>query len=517
MVNKELLFSAVYNKINRLALHSIVNECFINGLPISNDVITKQETIGLTKYSYDVLNRLGGFSVLESAMINEALSFDQKLLLGSIYNICTEASKEVATRIVKETDCKAPTTKMNDVVDKASMTKDEYQKFISSARTLDVDKISDIIKEKTLAVIKDEQEQYEKEDQLDQELKDALSESKDFSSTTVESYMDIVLSKQDPRHHVSVFSKLQDSAMEMMSIVKVGNNGTDPIPVINKVTFEGFIEELKCQNEDFDVWYESYNGISNEEVCEVPDNVKPKLGTLVSIIIYTIMETLKTMNLYTPAMSEIKKFVNKQVTTGDDVVKLDKGRLYEKAQEKVSESNMTDFSKVNSKDLSKKLNDLKKVSELVQESARVNGDSEITVPLVYALESQIEDITDVLNVRDADNKAKAAVVEGYYENLNRSRDIAQMNKISNLFGKNPNVKEIRLKVDPNRISSVIDVECANESMQVIKSSFINIEYACESNVYLDYIASVYNNSKLATVDKPVYLVVNDGTGRKIEL
>lgn len=517
MVNKELLFTAVADKINRLALHSIVNECFINGLPISNDVITKHETVGLTKYSYDVLNKLGGFSVLENAMVSESLSFNQKLLLGTIYNICTEASNEVATRVVKDTDCKEPTIKLNDVVDKVSMTEEEYQKFISSARTLDIDKITDIIKEKTLTVIKDEQEQYEKEEQLGKELKDALSESKNFSGASTESFMDIVLSKQDPRHHVSVFSKLQDSAMEMMGIVKVGNDGTDPLPIVNKVTFEGFIETLNNPNEDFDIWYESYSGISNEEVCNVPDEVKPKLGTLVSIIIYTIMETLKTLNLYTPSMTEIKKFVNNRVTSGDDVLKLDKEHLYEKAQEKVSESNMCDFSKVNSKELTKKLNDLKKVSELVQESAKINGDSEITVPLVYALESQIEGINEVLSSRDADNKAKAVAIEGYYENLNRSKDIAQMNKISSLFAKNPNIKEIRLKVDPKRISSVIDVECANESMQIIKSSFINITYACESDVYIDYISDVYKNSKLATCDKPIFIVINDGSGKRIEL
>ena len=64
MINKNILMSRLTDKFKMLTFHSIVNECFVNGLPINQAEISNDEKKALTKYSYDVLKRLGGFSVL---------------------------------------------------------------------------------------------------------------------------------------------------------------------------------------------------------------------------------------------------------------------------------------------------------------------------------------------------------------------------------------------------------------------------------------------------------------------
>ena len=514
MINKTLLVSALTDKFNNLTLHSIVNECFINGLPLDTNETTKQEKIGLTRYSYDVLKKIGGFKALESAICNKGLSMREKLMLGSIYNICTEASCGAAKRVASETDCNNTKEKFSDIVDRASFTEDEYKKFTKKAENLKLEEISDIIKEKTLAVIKDEQEQYEKEEKLDSELKDALSESKDFTDTSVESYMDIVLQKSDPRHHISLFSKLQDSAMEMLQITKLPSEGCDVIPGVIKVTFEGFLDELKMDSESVNTACESYCNISNEELCNSSDEMKPKLATLISIVVYTIMETLKTLNIYSPSMNSVKKFVNGNVNS-ENINKCNENIVYEKARSLITESNTSDFSKMKSNILTKKLANLKEASESIQLAGVEHGRVSESVELVSALESQIEEITEVLSVRDEDNKKVAT--EGYFDNYNRSHDISQMNKIGSLFGHNPNVSEIRLKVNEGNLQSVIDVECANESHQIIKKSFINLQYACESDHFIDYIKDTYKASKLSSMDKNVCIIVNDGKGQKIAL
>ena len=84
--------SRLTDKFKVLTLHSIVNECFVNGLPINQSEISDRERKSLTKYSYDVLNTLGGFAVLENAIDVDKKSFKQNLLLGEIYNVCTEAA-----------------------------------------------------------------------------------------------------------------------------------------------------------------------------------------------------------------------------------------------------------------------------------------------------------------------------------------------------------------------------------------------------------------------------------------
>ena len=43
----------------------------------------------------------------------------------------------------------------------------------------------------------------------------------------------------------------------------------------------------------------------------------------------------------------------------------------------------------------------------------------------------------------------------YYGQRQRENDIAQFNKIGNLFSTNPHIREIRLKVDPKNMQSII--------------------------------------------------------------
>lgn len=516
MINKGILMTRLTDKFKLLTFHSIVNECFINGLPINQSEITNDEKKALTRYSFDVLNKLGGFSVLESAFDANKKSFKQNLFLGDIYNICTEAATDAAKRICGETDCKDPSANLNDIVDKASFTEAEYKKFSAKADGLKLDDIQDIIKEKTLNVIKDEQDQYEKEEALDEELKDALADSDDFEDSTTESYMNLFLSKNDPRHHITVFSRLQETAMETMQVMNVSNLDNDIFSIIDKVTFEGFIDDLKTRDKSFDSAIESLNNISNEDACNIPSESQPKLATLVAIITYTVMETLKTMNLYCPSQDCIQKFVNKPIST-TNLVQNDINQVYSKAEEKLHEGNNIDFSKLNSRDLTNRLADLKKIGDTVQNTNAISVESDRALNIMQNVDKQVDLINNVLHQRDADNKAKAMATESYYDKYNKSNDLAQFNKLGHLFGKNPNVKEIRLKINPNSIQSIVDVDAANESGQVIKSTFMNMQYACEDSKYIDYLKESFNNSKLADFDKHVCLVINDGTGRKIGL
>lgn len=516
MINKSILMSRLTDKFKMLTFHSIVNECFVNGLPLNQSEFSNDDKKALTKYSYDVLNKLGGFSVLESAFDANHKSFRQNLLIGEIYNVCNEAACKAAKRVCEETDCKDPAANINEIVDKASFTEEEYKKFATKANTIGLEDIQKIIKDKTLNVIKDEQDQYEKEEELDEELKDALASSDDFTDTTTESYMDMFLAKNDPRHHITLFSRLQETAMEMMQVMSLPDNGEDPFPLINKVTFEGFIDDLKVTDKSFDSAIESLNQISNEDSCNVPCEAQPKLATLVAIVTYTVLETLKTMNLYCPTQACIQKFVNKPVSTTDNIQN-DVSQVYARAEEKLHEGNRVDFSKMDSRDLTNRLSELKKINESVQGTKAISTESDRALNIMQNIDKQVNAINNVLHSRDMEIKEKATATESYYDGYNRSSDLAQFNKIGHLFGKNPNVREIRLKINPDRIQSIIDVDAANESGQVIKSTFMNMQYACEDSKYIDYLKESFANSGLSNCDKHVCLLINDGTGRKIGL
>ena len=523
MINKGILQSNLTNKFTLLALHSIVNECFINGLPLNQSEITNDEKRALTKYSYNVLNQIGGLRALESTFNNPNYTMKQKMLVYDIYDISHEIATEAAKRIVSETNTKDPNNKLNEIVDRAAFTDAEYKKFASKAEKLDLDSISDIIKEKTINVLKDEQEQYEKEESLENELKDALAQSKDFANVTTESYMDIVLTKADARHHVSLFSKLQEAAYEMTLNTPI-KNGTDIFPIVEKVTFEAFLEPLKKITSylDIDKCYESY--VANEsDVTMYPmhEQMRPKLSSLVSIIVYTIMETLKTLNLYSPSQDCIKKFVC-STASQDKVNSMKAFDVYNKAIEMLKEANCTDCSKVETSHLSNTLVEMKKIGDIL-ESFIANGvegvESEQVTLTLDKLHTQMDRIETVLNEKAVMTREKAieSSTTTYYGELQKQNDIAQFNKISNLFSRNPLVSEIRLKVNPNHMQSIIDVDVANESGQVIKSSFMNMQVAVESSKYLDYLNETFKKSKLADTSKCVCIVMNDGSGKKIIL
>lgn len=522
MINKAVLSSVLHDKFSLLALHSIVNECFINGLPLKQEDISNDEKVALTKYSYKVLEQVGGFRALENALGSAIYNDKQKTFLFDIYETCKEIANEATKRVVMETNCKDPETKFEEVVDKAAFTDAEFAKFSKNADKLNLEDASEIIKKKVLTVLKDEKEQYEKEEELHNELKDALKDSEDFSETSTESYMDIVLTKADPRHHVSLFSKLQEAAFEVANTTKV-IDGEDVFPIIDRVTFEAFLSSLRKNDVDVDICYEAYVENNDERLAEIPADKKAKIASLVSMIVYTIMETLKTMNVHCPSQDEVKKFVCD--TSDNQKMEEDKvSNIYAKAMEMLKEANCSDFTKMDSTKLSEILAELKKISDTLK--ALIINDmnsavaSKITITL-DGLREQQNRIESILNERTRMEEERATesaiTAESYYGKLQRENDIAQFNKITNLFAKNPLVKEIRLRVDPKNARSVVDIEAANEAGQVIRSSFMNMQVAVESSRYCDYLAETFKESKLADTDKHVCIVYSDGTGKRISL
>ena len=230
-----------------------------------------------------------------------------------------------------------------------------------------------------------------------------------------------------------------------------------------------------------------------------------------------MMETLKTMNIWSLSSDKIKDFVSKPI----DVVsasKLDRDTVIAKANGMIHECSMEDFTKLDNQILSKKLVESKKLSELAQEMLIQNVDDMKLVDVIDRLDQNVASMESVLFNRDNQQKKNAIPAkESYYTTLDESKDIAEFNKISSLYGKNPLVSEIRLKVNPNGITSIVDVACANESGQEIKKSFMNISKACESSEFIDYLTELYQRSKLSDTQKKTMIYINDGKGTKMAL
>lgn len=532
MINKDLLGKAVEKKIADQLFFAVVSECFVGGLPIDESNISENDAKNLQKYAWTVTQSIGGINALESAVDFDKKTPAQNLFLGKIYSVCTEAAKSVKKKALDNAD-KTPTYR--EVVDSSTLSESEIKQFTKEKQDLNLDKVANIIKKKTLNVIKEEKEQYDKEQELDKELEDALADAKEDkdkdnniatedidpgasemeNKAAKEAMLDIYLDKNAPRHHVSVFSRLQETAMEMMNLVSM-NNEEDYMPVVIKTTFESLLPNN--QKIDVDAAIESTHNIVKEEICSVPQENRPKIATLVSVIVYTMMETLKTMGIFCPSQESIQRFVNKQIDSSEVAAK-NATESYTEAKEVIKSSSRLDFSKMTSSNLSDKLVELKTAIESAERCFPDNENPVELADIVSESLGYIDTINGILQQRNSDAKrAKAsAATESLNTRRQKSNDLAQFNRINHLFSSNPGISEIILQVNPNQVASIIDVKCATESGKVTHTSYMNMEYVCESSSYVDYLKDTFNKSKLADTQKRVNILIADGRGQKIAL
>ena len=123
------------------------------------------------------MSSLGGIDAVEAAIDIQHKSPYQNLFIAGIYNTCMESAKECAKKKCVDEDICSKEDKMSDVLAKASLSKEDCRKFAQRADTMKFDDVAEIIKKKTLQVISDEKEQFKKEQDLDSELEQALSEN----------------------------------------------------------------------------------------------------------------------------------------------------------------------------------------------------------------------------------------------------------------------------------------------------------------------------------------------------
>lgn len=528
LLDKNLLETALVSKFSNQLLTAIVSEAFVNGLPFDQKDLTNDDRKSLTKYTGEVLESLGGFNAISKAK-HEALIADD------ILEICKESATEAACRVCKEEITGPNNTKtLPEVVDDASFTKDEYDKFVKSADHMDLDKVSDIIKDKVIGTIKSEKDEYEKQTEVETELKDAISDNPDVpkdatpaedddkkddnkdeecdgcsDDSSLDSYMDIVLNKSDPRSHITLFSKLQDVSANVISNTYESFTNI-PYKTLNMITFENFLGDLH-KEQDIDTAIESLGMYAAATECD-QDCQKPDLGNtslICTVVVYTVLETLKTLGLYTPPASSVRTFVdrgsNEDAQSHAEFLKAKMERMIDDIKRADESATTTDrtayFDELTS----------------IKESAL-----SITNPEFDTAKDEIAKKADeAINIVAA--KLSAAVeaantvhTPSQWDLQKKELTIAQFNKLNNIYGSNPNVRKIVLKYNPAMESSM-DIDCKDGRGSVIDSGFIEVNYSPVFGSFVDFVKEAYGASNLVKSSKKVDIYYTDGSSKLIEL
>jgi len=524
MINGNILHDKLMDKFMTIAFNSIVTECFIKGLPIEAKFMDQEENTRLKNYMSSVIESLGGIRLLDNAIENPNITESQREFLLNLYSICNESADAATTRIERETDCKKE-EKLDDVLDRAEFTKEEYDEFIKKAGDLGIDEISEIIKEKTIQALIDERDAYEKEEQLEEELKNQLANSKDFANESVNSYLNIILEKDAPRHYVSLLSKMQSRAMDALNRLTDLNDKYSYFDALNNFTFESFLPDLKKAKPITEALESvirlqemlTNKKAANESLIDIddPNQYRIKLAMLISTIAYTAMESLKTLNLYSPSKDIIKKYVGSHDISLENALEAEAYDVIEKTAEVVDDAANTDYSKTPVEELTVIVDRLTRIKELLEIITLNNADFlSSRTEILNSLSNTLIKISKIIAKYQTTEKEDD---DSYYGKLKKENDIAQLNKIDMLFSKNPNVHEILLMVDPKSTTPVINVSAVDKIKKVVGSSYIILSNKLEPNKMIDYIKRIFGESKLGASPKVVSIYMADGSAKKIQL
>ena len=243
---------------------------------------------------------------------------------------------------------------LKKLVADAKMTDEEYEKFASRIDRLDIPAVTNIVNDRVITAMKAEKETYQLNDEANKRLKDAIASSKDenidagmdtsaqdnlddtsFSSPSdndggtagnagndslsttdaetneiKESLLAIPM-KHHVKDHTSVYSKLQSTAIESLLAHGVTDFTKINFDIMRDITLESTFDifpnkpeksfsekmervmSLKSATEGF-----SIDSINKEDLMTV--------GTAMCTIIFTLLQTLHTMNLvkFTPTMAK---------------------------------------------------------------------------------------------------------------------------------------------------------------------------------------------------------------------
>lgn len=508
MANRALTEAAILDRVQNMCLHAIVSEAFIGAVPIPEDDLTDDMTHKLAVYVKESLDDLGGFHLLESA-IESCREPIKRAFLKQIRDICTESAKEVTKRVLDSDDIEKKD--LDDVANGVAMTASEYEKFVKRATSVDSDTLSKMIQKKTLQTIKDEKEAYKKDEDLKQELKDAMNSDSDDVKAAAENFVNHELEVNEKGDHVTFFSKLQEVVYEAL-LYTTESYEDIPFETMSAITRENTFDRFTSHNKSAVQAFESVCRYKSTESVATPDGGEPPVDNskalnsalITTSLIYTFFETLMTMNLWCPKMDDIMAFI-KNTLPLNKRIDIDKATFMNAIDGIVANAkhNLRAASTPAEVDAAK--NDLEIVREKCAESK--NFTAEESAYVTEKLDKVIEQMNHKFDVLS--NESPKAVVESAFQAMARGRDTTQFNRVASIIGKKPNVDRIRFKVNHSSDhANQIAVEGLDAMNQVVSCSHITLEQT--GSDVIGYVKNAIKASKLPDTNKKLEIYIAGG-------
>lgn len=440
MINPAILSQRVHSKLEKACLTAIVTETFMQALPFTTEEVYR-DAKKYTSYVNTVMESLHSEDMLSKAMKVNASDPNAMNLLSSVKEAIDSAVIPATHRIVTEATEKK-CDNMQEVLDKTAFTDSEKKRLTEKTGEINTKTISEIIKKKVVDTIKDEKEAYDAALKLKSDIKENLQDALGESAPSLESYMDTVLTKGDPRDHISFFSRLQDTCMESLIRMETEESLKNDEEVsleclvnttINS-TLKSFDKSVLSLDDSLTILskaIESVDLIPNEE----NKTAYAQKSLIMSVIITTIMETLKTMRLWTPSLAELKEFIDSPTASNTPAQNLgDKVHA-----ELVNTKKMLANPIVNKDGLSAALGCFN------QMKAQISAISEEHLPNKDTLIQEITEAATLIEGAIA-QESTGSMDDGmdYYTTRAREANVAEFDRVARVMFRNPNTKKVQI-------------------------------------------------------------------------
>lgn len=440
MINPAILSQRVHSKLEKACLTAIVTETFMQALPFTTEDIYA-DAKKYTSYVNTVMESLHSETMLKTAMKNHANDPQALNLLSTmdeaIESVVTSATNRIVTEAIEK-----KASDINAVVDKSAFTDSEKKSLMNKTGEINIKTISEIIKKKVVNTIKDEKEAYDAALKLKADIKDNLEDALGESAPSLEAYFDTVLQKSDPRDHISFFSRLQDTCMESLIQMETAESlqNTEDVSLeclINTTinsTFKSFDKSVLTLDSSLNILSKAV-----ESIDLIPDDsnkgIYAQKSLIMSVVITTVMETLKTLNLWTPSLAELKEFIDSPTASNTPAQNLG-DKVHSELQDT---KKMIAKSDVDKDTMSAALGCFN------QMKARINGISEELLPNKETLMREITEASTLIESKIAEESA-GVEEDGmdYYTTLAREANVAEFDRVARVMFRNPNTKKVQI-------------------------------------------------------------------------
>ncbi len=539
MIRKDIVRNALIGKFANECLHGIVDDVFIRALPFDFNNNRKSEILleSLTEYSKAVYESFGGLDMLTENLKKNPDNY----LLRTLTSVCMKAATEAADDVLELADLDDGDAKV--IVDEAKMPEDVYDDFVENAKQrLNIEKISEIIKDKTISTIKDEKQAIKDEEKLEEEIKemttdedeledgdigdvpppsDESSEHDDENSKStevptedaVESYLSFVIPKTLPHHHVSLFSKLLDVSLEAAIIS--GTKEELPVGTLRNVTLNHTFSELKGSKHntlsvlesDVTASADQLAKLESEEEAEESKDMNQKrdASLAMAIAMYTLFETFYTLNLKNFDINLLRAYVESANDFGDDAASS------KESLAKVILGYADDYRKyINNCTI---IEDLKNIRRVI--AYLTNTLSKVTDTNLKTVYSNLLNLIDEKcnSLSDSEPEMKDPTP---YDIHDKETTVTNIGKVLKLLRNRHDITEIRFIIDDkDEDTDNLDAEFVSKNGTRVGNTVVPIKYKKAFGSYTGYVAESTMGSKLFGCGKTL-VIVNPRTGdRKV--